>query len=166
MIYFFVSLVTYFCYQILKERKILISLNELDYDLKKFKGLVFSKKSFLTFELLGLIIVLMAFFFNSKVVGISMIVLYMLLSLLEIKNMSGKYKHDSKINRTILFVVLIYFVLFGLIVLNFCGYKNGYMVNDYTNFYYLIVIVFGYLLYVFTYICALAASKINKKIRQ
>ena len=84
MIYFIISLTTYFTYLVFKGKRYLSYFIEQKYNLKKIK--LFNIKKFLTLELLGVILVVLTFFLNSKTVGILFIIFYMILSLIEIKN--------------------------------------------------------------------------------
>lgn len=162
MLYFFVSLITYFCFLGLKGRKALIGLDKDKYDLKKFKKWLFTKQHFLTLELLGIFLIIISFIYSSKVVGICTIILYMALSLLEIKKDDSKFKLKKQDLKIIIPTLLIYIIAFGLICLDYYNFQKGLILYERVNYYYPIVIILGYILYPIVYLFALI-TKPNKK---
>ncbi|MBR2588044.1 MAG: hypothetical protein IKD77_02430, partial [Bacilli bacterium] len=84
MIYFIISLVTYFTFLILKGRKYLSYLSNKKNNQKKIKPFTLDK--YLTPELFGIVLIILVFFLNSKIIGILFIIFYTILSLIEIRN--------------------------------------------------------------------------------
>ena len=66
MLYFIISLVTFFTYLIFNGRKYLIMFINSKYDLKKIK--LFTLDKYSTLELFGFVLVILSFFLTSKVV--------------------------------------------------------------------------------------------------
>ena len=163
MLFLLISLVTYFTFLILKGRKALIILEKDKYNIKKYKKDLFNKKNFLTLELLGLFLIIIAFFFNSKITFICTIILYMLLSLLEIKKMKNEFKFNKQNTKIILITVVIYIVIFTLIFIDYYNYFKGIITYDRTNFYYPIIFILGYILYFIIYLIAKLTIKSGNK---
>lgn len=158
MIYFIISLTTYFTYLVFKGKRYLSYFIEQKYNLKKIK--LFNIKKFLTLELLGVILVVLTFFLNSKTVGILFIIFYMILSLIEIKN-SNLLKIDKTAKKTIFITIIIYLAVFIIIFFDYFKYQQGFIFYDRVNYYYIIVFILGYLEYIIIYL----SLKINKKIK-
>ena len=96
MIFFFISLTTYFCYLILKYQKHLVLLNKDKFNIAKYsKDEVHNASNFLTPEILALVVVIIAVNTDAKMAGISMVIFYTLLFLFELKF----YKKEIKMNK-------------------------------------------------------------------
>lgn len=140
MIFFFISLSTYLCYLILKYQRQLKIVQDNNFDIKSL-GNYISKNPrdvFITPEILGFAIIIMALFVDAKIVGICMVGFYTLLFLAELRNFK-KVKFNNDSIRTIMFVIILYVLVF----LGF-GLFNQY-VSDSIWIYYAIVIGLSYL---------------------
>lgn len=162
MIYFFISLVTYFCFLVLKSRKALFNLEKSKYDIQKYKKWVFTKKNFVTLELFAIFLVVIAIYHDAKVAGISAIVFYMILSLLELKNFDDKFKFNKKNIKIIIFEVIIYLLVFGIIITDYILTQRGIILYSHIPIYYLIIVIMGYLNYVIIYALSISKKKAKK----
>ena len=161
MLYFIISLVTFFTCLVFKGRRYLAEFIKVKYDLKKIK--LFSLKRFLTIELIGVVLAVLAFFLTSKVIGILFIVFYMILSLLEIGKMDKPLKLDKMGKKTIIISGFIYLIMFVIIFVDYFNYQKGFIFYDRVNYYYLIVFVMGYLEYLIIYLSVVLGKKLEKK---
>ena len=95
MIFFYISLITYISYNILKYRSLLISLDEENYNSVKYNKRILKDKKRLLLgpELfLALILIILCITFNIKVIEICLIIAYMILFLYALKTKKGKFK--------------------------------------------------------------------------
>lgn len=162
MIYFFISLVTFFCFQILKSRKALITIEENKYDVKKYKNWLFQRENFATLEIAAILIVIICIFHGDKVAGISAVVFYMILSLLEIREVDKKFKFNKNNIKIIIPTIIIYLIFFGIIITDYMIVKDEVISFNHTTIYYLITVVIGYLSYLII-LLSLYLSNIGKK---
>ena len=102
MIFFYISLSTYICFNIIKYKRIFSVLQKNKYDLKSYSKWLSknSKEVFLNKELLFIIIIVIALNFNLKVIGVSTVILYTILFLLDYKK-KNKVKVDKKLKTRI-----------------------------------------------------------------
>ena len=147
MIYFFISLTTYFCYLIIKYQKHLCLINKDKFNLSKYNQDVMKNAThnFLTPEILGLIIVIIAVNTDAKMAGISMVVFYTLLFLYELKGYKKEIKLTKDIIRTIIFIAIIYLILFACFIIDYVSIQNDFLLYDHRWIYYTLVIIAGYL---------------------
>ena len=162
MIFFFISLVTYFCFLILKTRKGLLNLEKTKYNLTKYKKWIFTKENIITLELLSIILIVLSLYQNSKTIEICAIVIYMFLSLIEIKNMKESTKIKKENKQIILITTLIYLLVFSVLTIDYIHNQTGYILKDHTTIYYSIIIVMGYLNYLIILFSAHLSKKKNK----
>ena len=111
MIFFFISLSTYLCYLILKYQRQLKILQDNNFDITKNP-----RETFVTPEILGFVIIIMALFADAKIVGICMVGFYTLLFLAELRDFK-KVNFNSDSIKTIIFIMILYvllFLVFGL----------------------------------------------------
>ena len=152
MIYFFVSLITYITYQTLKTRKALINQ-------KNYKKWLFTKKNLISPELLGIVIIIIAFTTNPKITGLCMIVLYMILSLLEISKIKEKLKLNKQNIKVYIITTIIYLLIFSLFIIDYNNIQKEFFMVDHSKYYYMITIIIGYL----HYLILLPIIKFKKK---
>jgi len=83
MIFFFISLSTYFCYLVLKSFNTLELLQKEKFNVTKSFNWIKEnyKKIFLTSELLVIILIVISFNADAKAMGICMVVFYMFMFL-------------------------------------------------------------------------------------
>ena len=160
MIFFFISLSTYFCYLILKYRKGLKALQENKFKVKDFGKWIFknAKKTLFIPELFAVGIIAISIYTDAKITGIFMVVFYMLLFLYELKIKDGNIKLESKGKRVVITACLIYLLVFIALCWIDIILQNKILFFDYKWIFYLIVIVMSYL----SYFVILISAIINK----
>ena len=161
MLFFMISLLTYFTYLLFKGMKYLSYFKKQKYDLKKIKPFIL--KEYLNIELLGIIIVVLTFFLYSKVIGIIFIIFYAVLSLIEIRKASIYPKLNRTSITTILITLIIYAIVFVIIFIDYYDYQKGFIFYDRTNYYYIIVFVLGYIEYLILYFSLKLSKKLKNK---
>ena len=69
MIFFYISLSTYICFNVIKYKKVLLALQQNKYNIKDYGKWIFknSKQTFLNKELLAIILIIITLNFNLKV---------------------------------------------------------------------------------------------------
>lgn len=162
MVYFYVSLVSYFCNLILKYNFALGKLIESKFNLKKYNKWVSSNKLF-NLELISLIVIVCAFNFNNKCAEITMLAIYMILFLFNLRKNTTKIKCDKKV---ILFIVLnIIFWLFVLLGFYFDWHRLDKLIYSYDNtrFYYLILIILSFFVNYIVMIMGFIVNLLKKK---
>lgn len=149
MIFFFISLSTYFCYLILKYRQGLMALENEKYDLKKYSKWIIKngKENFLTLELLAIILIIIAFNFDAKVMGVSMVIFYTFTYLFTLRKQEGKFKFKAPNVRISIISIIIYALILGLFCLDYQYLQSGDLLFDHSKFYYIAVILLGYIAY-------------------
>ncbi|MBR2833186.1 MAG: hypothetical protein IKE75_01975 [Bacilli bacterium] len=152
MLYFYISLLTYACFCIFKYKEGLFYLKKDKYDSKKFLSRIKSHKSlFLNLEIISLVLIIVCFNFDSKIIGICFTVLYMFLSLYKIKN-NNVIKKDKKNMYRVIFIILFYVLLNVWFVLDYVSYHGKGLHFDNSPLYYIVLVLFGYLSYFVIYI--------------
>ncbi len=171
MIFFFVSLSTYFCYLILKYQKHLGLLQEKKFNLAGYYNNIVKnlKREFLTPEILAIVMIVIVLNTDAKITGISMIIFYILMFLYEIRNFKTINKKNPNMIRTIIFIVIInLLVLIGFIIDNSRIYNN-FLFYNHIWIYYIIMIILCYLSSGITLLAGLLnniTDLIYKKIRK
>ena len=160
MLYFIISLVTYFVYLFLKGRKHLTYFIGQKYNFQKIK--LFNKENYLTLELLGVIIIILVFFLNSKTLGIIFLAFYTILSLIELKK-AKSIKLDKTAIITIFITLFIYLISFIFILVDYLNYQKGFIFYDRINYYYIAVLILGYIEYIIIYFSCKLSKKIGPK---
>lgn len=166
MIYFYISLSTYLCYNIVKYKNILNKLQENKYDIKKYTNYIFknAKTLFLTPELLSIIVIILAFKTNLKVIGVANIILYTILFLLNYKK-RNKVKIESKMITRIILLILMNIGLNIYFILDYMSYHYADIIFDNTPMYYIILITVIYFLPLIVWIINVLAQPIDKLIK-
>lgn len=167
MIFFYISLITYLSYNILKYRSLLISLDEENYNTIKYNKRILKDKKKLLIgpELfLALIIIILCITFNIKVIEISMILAYMILFLYALKNKKGKIKFNRKNKIIIIFLLIIYILLNIWFILDYASYHdpNNFIFEN-SPLYYIILIVMSYLSPYIILVVNLLTKKLSTK---
>ncbi len=166
MIYFYISLSTYLCYNIVKYKNILNKLQENKYDIKKYTNYIFknAKTLFLTPELLSIIVIILAFKTNLKVIGVANLILYTILFLLNYKK-RNKVKIESKMIIRIILLILMNIGLNIYFILDYMSYHYADIIFDNTPMYYIILITVIYFLPLIVWIINVLAQPIDKLIK-
>ena len=149
MIFFYISLITYLSYTILKYRSLLILLEDENFnDLKYNKKILKNKKRlFLGPELfISLILIVISLTFNIMVIEICVILAYMILFLYALKSKKDKLKITKKHIIRIILLTLIYLLLNVWFCLDYASYHNpNGLIFENSPLYYIILIAISYL---------------------
>ena len=149
MIFFYISLITYISYNILKYRSLLISLDEENYNSVKYNKRILKDKKRLLLgpELfLALILIILCITFNIKVIEICLIIAYMILFLYALKTKKGKFKL-TKNKKIIIAILLVIYILLNIwFILDYASYHdpNNFIFEN-SPLYYIILIIMSYL---------------------
>lgn len=161
MIFFYISLATYFCFLILKFRDGLIVLEDSNYNLKDYiKNIMKNfKKLFFTPEILSIILIVIAIQTNAKVTGICFVIFYTLMFLYFLKHKKGTFKFKQNMSLICILVLIMIFcnVLFYL---NYMTFEDDFLLFYTTWMYYIVLILVSYL----SYFVLAIAQIINKPI--
>ena len=161
MIYFYVSLSTYFVYTMLKYRESLFLLNKKKYNSKKYLSEIKKKKYFVNFELIIVLLIIIALNFNLKVIEIATIVSYTILSFMKIRN-PVKFKKDKNAIVRIVIVLLLFILLNVWFVMDYRSYHNtNGLIFDNSSIYYIILYLFTYFSYFITLIINIFLRKFD-----
>ena len=163
MIFFYISLSTYICFNIIKYKKSLSDLQKNKYDVKKYGKWIFQnyKQTFLTPELLAILLLVIVFNFNLKVIGVSTVVFYTLMFLLNYKKKT-KIKINKQIMSRIIAIILIFIGLNVWFIIDYMSYHYADIIFDNTPFYYIILIFMSYLSYFIVWIANLIVRPSDK----
>ncbi len=168
MIFFFISLSTYFCYLILKSFDTLELLQKEKFNVAKSFKLIKqnSKKVFLTPEILGTLLIILAFNVDAKAMGICMVVFYMFMFLYKIKDYNGKLIFDKNVITTGIITLIIYILVITLCVWNNNIVSTEFLLVDNRWIYYIIMVIMIYLNSFIVLISSLINNGIMYIIRQ
>ena len=143
MIYFYVSLVTYACFCLIKFRESLYYLMKDKYEIKKYGKRIYENINniFINPELISFVLIIIALACNVKTIGICTVITYTILFLYKLKTNNQKYKINKKLTLRIIVILLIYL----LINIWFCiDYKTNHdaeIIFDNTALYYIVLII-------------------------
>ena len=95
MIFFYISLSTYLCFNIIKYKQILYHLKENKYNIKSYTKWLKKhiKEIFVNKEMLSIIAIIIALNFDLKVIGVTIVILYTVLFLLNYKKTNKLKTH-------------------------------------------------------------------------
>lgn len=163
MIFFYISLSTYICFNIIKYRQIFSDLQKNKYSLKSYnKWLAQNSKSlFINKELLSIILIIIAVNFDLKIIGISTVVLYTILFLLNYKK-KNKVKVNYKLITRSIILILMYIGLNTWFILDFISYHNALIIFDNTAFYYIVLVIISYFSYLIMWLVNIIAIPFDK----
>lgn len=164
MIFFFISLSTYFSYLILKYQRNLEVLQDSKFNIRNYLSYIKEnpKRCFLTPELTGFILIVIALNSDAKVMGISMVIFYTLMYLYELKGFKKHIKLDVDIIRTILIMLVIYILVFIMFVLDFNNSQSEFLIYDNRYLYYIVMVMMSYFSFVFILISGFINNVIKK----
>ena len=150
MIYFYIYLATYFCFCIIKYREGLYYLKKEKYNSKNYIKYIKDNKTslFLTPEIIGFILIIIALHLNEMYLGICTIIIYMFLFLYKLNKQNKKIIIDNKIKNRSSIIVIIY----ALVNIIFClDYYFNTIQQNYI-IYLTIMIIMTYLSYYIIYL--------------
>lgn len=163
MIFFYISLSTYICFNIIKFKKSLFYLQKNKYSIKDYGKWIFNnyKETLLNKELLAIILIIICFKFNLKVIGVSTVVFYMIIFLLDFKK-KNKLKINKQMISRIIILALIFIGLNIWFILDYISYHYADIIFDNTALYYIILIAVSYFSYFVVWIANLIAKPFDK----
>lgn len=164
MIFFYISLITYYIYTILKYKKTLILLQEANYNSKKYKKSL-NKSLFINKELIIIILIIIALNFDIKTIEISTILVYTLLELTKEKDKTI-LKRENKIIIRIIPLVIIYILLNVWFILDYKSFhETKGLIFDNSAIYYIILYIFTYISYLVTLIINNVVKPLDKLLK-
>lgn len=112
---------------------------------KSFKWVTQNPRQiFMTPEILGIVLIIIAFNTNAKVMGICMVLFYMFMFLYELRGYKNMIKINSNIIRTIIITFIIYILLCVCFTLNYMSLESDILIIDNRFIYYTIMIICAY----------------------
>lgn len=166
MIFFYISLSTYICFNIIKYKNTLYTLQKNKYDIKKYGQWIFKNynQTFLNKELLSIILIIITFNFNLKIIGVSTVIFYTIMFLLDYKK-KVKLKIDKPMINKIVLLILVFIGLNIWFILDYISYHYADIIFDNTAFYYIILVLFSYFSYLVVWLINLITKPFDKKHR-
>ena len=166
MIFFYISLSTYICFNIIKYKNNLYTLQKNKYDIKKYGQWIFKnyKQTFLNKELLSIVLIIIAFNFNLKIIGVSTVIFYTIMFLLDYKK-KVKLKIDKPMINKIVLLILVFIGLNIWFILDYMSYHYADIIFDNTAFYYIILVLFSYFSHFVVWLINLITKPLDKKHR-
>jgi hypothetical protein len=148
VLFFFISLSTYFCYLFLKYRKCLIDYQMCDcFTSSYFKFILGNlRKLFLTPELFMLVLLFIVCNCNVKIAGICTVLFYLLLFLLEIRGNISSLKIDRNIVIVSLISLVVFVLLFSWFIFDYNFLRGGFLIYERVYVYYCVLILIIYFL--------------------
>lgn len=164
MIYFYVSLITYFVYTILKYKDSLVLLQKNKYNTKKYKNKL-NKKLFINRELIIIVLIIIALNLDLKTIEISTIIAYTILSFLKLKE-KNNLKMDKKTIARLITLIIIFTIINIWFILDYKSYHNTKgLIFDNSALYYIILYILTYLSYIITLIINILLKPIDKLLK-
>ena len=153
MIFFYISLSTYICFNIIKFKKALVNLQKCKYGIKKYGDWIFKNytETFINKELLALILLVISLNFNIKILGVATVIFYTLMFLLEYKKKT-KLKINRQITLRIIITILIFLGVNIWFIVDYISYHYADIIFDNTAFYYIVLILMSYFAYIIVFI--------------
>lgn len=163
MIFFYISLSTYLCFNIIKYKKIFSILQKNKYSLKSYSKWLGQnlKEIFANKELLSIILIIIACNFDLKVIGVSTVILYTIFFLFDYKK-KNKVKLNSRLVTRIVILILMYIGLNIWFILDYISYHYADIIFDNTAFYYIILAIISYFSYFIIWLVNLIAMPFDK----
>lgn len=163
MIFFYISLSTYICFNIIKFKKALVNLQKCKYGIKKYGDWIFKNytETFINKELLALILLVISLNFNIKILGVATVIFYTLMFLLEYKKKT-KLKINRQITLRIIITILIFLGVNIWFIVDYISYHYADIIFDNTAFYYIVLILMSYFAYIIVFITNIIAKPFDK----
>ena len=163
MIFFYISLSTYICFNIIKYKKVLSTLKQNKYNIEDYGKWIFKnyKETFLNKELLSIILIVISLKFNLKVIGVSTVIFYTIMFLLDYKK-KIKLKIDKKLMTRIAIIILIYLGLNIWFIVDYISYHYADIIFDNTALYYIILVCMSYFSYLIAWLANLIARPFDR----
>lgn len=164
MIFFYISLITYYIYTFLKYKSSLILLQKSNYNSKKYKKQL-NKNLFINKELIVIVLIIIAINFDLKTIEIATIIIYTFLSFLKIKE-NKKVKLEKKIIIRIIPQLILFILLNIWFILDYKTHHNPKgIIFDNSALYYIILYIYTYISYLLTLIINILVKPIDKLLK-
>ena len=164
MIYFYVSLLTYFVYTFLKYKDSFILLQKSNYNSKKYIKIL-NKNNFINKELIIIVLIIISLNLDLKSIEISTIIVYMILSLSKLKE-KKKIKINKKIVLRTMSILIIFTLLNIWFIIDYKSYHNAKsLIFENSTLYYIILYIFTYTSYIITLITNILVKPIDKLLK-
>lgn len=164
MIYFYISLLTYYVYSFLKYKESFKLLQKSNYDSKKYLKKL-DKKIFLNIEIIIIILIVISINLDLKSIEISTIIVYMILSLIKLKEKNQLKIEKKAIIRSVA-LLIIYTLLNIWFILDYKSYHDTKgLILDNSAIYYIILYIFTYTSYIITLIINIIIKPIDKLLK-
>jgi len=164
MIFFLISLSTFYVYFVLKVVKSINVLSDVKYSIKKYFKKV--KKEYVkTFNLLDLsfiILILIAFVTNEKVTGMCTVILYMVLCLKELKD-KGNFQFNANNIRIFIITLFLFTALNIAILLDYNEATNMFLDYSPIFIYYSVLYIVMYFIWIIVGIAGFMNNLFSKK---
>ena len=166
MIFFYISLSTYICFNIIKYKQVLFSLKENKYNIKNYGKWIFQnpKQTFLNKELFAIILIVIALNFNLKIIGVCTVIFYTAMFLLDFKK-KNKFKLNNQMIIRLIIIALIYLGVNIWFIIDYMSYHYADIIFDNTAFYYIVLILMSYFSYFIVWISNLIAKPFDKLLK-
>ena len=163
MIFFYISLSTYICFNIIKYKKSLYALQKNKYGIKSYGKWIFQnyKQVFLNKEILAILLLIITFNFDLKVIGISTVIFYTFMFLFDYKN-KVKIKMNKQMISRIIVISLMFIGLNIWFIVDYLSYHYADIIFDNTALYYIILIFVSYFSYFAVWLANLIAKQFDK----
>ena len=163
MIFFYISLSTYICFNIIKYKKSLYALQKNKYGIKSYGKWTFQnyKQVFLNKEILAILLLIITFNFDLKVIGISTVIFYTFMFLFDYKN-KVKIKMNKQMISRIIVISLMFIGLNIWFIVDYLSYHYADIIFDNTALYYIILIFVSYFSYFAVWLANLIAKPFDK----
>lgn len=163
MIFFYISLSTYICFNIIKFKKAFSKLQKCKYGIKEYGIWIFKNyyETFINKELLAIVLIIISFNFNIKIIGVATVIFYTLMFLIDYKN-KNKIKINKQIISRITITILIFLGVNIWFIVDYISYHYADIIIDNTAFYYIILILMSYFAYIIVFISNLLALPFDK----
>ena len=167
MIFFLISLTTYYFYFYLKTNKAINVLENSKYSVKEYFKVVFKMpvKSFGLAELAFIVLAIIAFVTDFKITAICTVVFYMMLSLYLIKG-KPKFKINTSNVRVLVITILLFAAVSIPIIIDCYKLDNTFIDYNPMFIYYTILYVVMYLLWFIVGLAGLINSLFVKEKRK
>lgn len=167
MIFFYISLSTYICFNVIKYKKVLLALQQNKYNIKDYGKWIFknSKQTFINKEILAIILLIITLNFNLKVIGVCTIIFYTIMFLLDFKK-KHKIKLDNQMITRLIVIALIYIGVNVWFVADYISYHYADIIFDNTAFYYIVLILMSYFSYLIVWVANIVARPFDKFLKK
>lgn len=164
MIFFLISLSTFYLYWFLKTNRAISILEKNKFDVKKYFKEIFKTptQTFGIIELAFIILVIISFVTDEKIAGICTVIFYTGLAFLEVKG-KPKFKFRAPNIRILIITFLIFAAINIPLIIDYYNYQNTFTSFNPIFIYYSILYVTMYLLWILVGVAGLVNTLFMQK---